>query len=171
MGKTTVSAEGNMNATAVDALRGGAIGIVSGIKGGALSGAIAGILLAVSTTLTAGEWIAVLFATLAGATYGGMGTAVVGAIWGSLSGALSAWLLIRSGETNRIPYLWWGMGTAVGLFAGWYFVVPVSPLAIVLGGLCGWLAGWVGGRDFVRVVATQDENIPELVESPTARTK
>lgn len=144
--------------TAVDALKGGAIGVVSGIKGGAVSGALAGILLAISMSLSAGEWLAVVFGTLAGATYGGMGTAVVGAVVGAIMGTISGALLIMQTDINRLPYLWWITGLLLGLLAGWYFIVPVSPLAIALGGLCGLLGGWLSGRDFVNIVTTQYED-------------
>ncbi len=154
------------NSTAVDALRAGAIGVVSGIKGGAVSGALAGILLAVSMSLSAGEWAAVVFAVLAGATYGGMGTAVVGAVMGAFTGTLSGWILLRQNDTSRVPYLWWGIGLLLGLLGGWYFVVPIAPLAIVLGGLCGLLAGWLGARDFLHLITMQyesDETDAEII--------
>lgn len=155
---TNLNEAGN---TAVDALRGGAIGVVSGIKGGALSGAIAGILLALSMSLTSGVWTAILFTILVGATYGGMGMAVVGAVLGSISGTLSGLILLRQNDTRLVPAVWLGMGLLIGLLAGWYFITPVSWLAILLGGACGLLGGWVGGRDFLRVVISQAQNDAE----------
>jgi hypothetical protein len=144
--------------TAVDALRGGAIGVVSGIKGGAVAGAIAGSLMAVSTTLGAGEWLAVLFALLGGATYGGMGTAVVGAIIGALLGTISGWLLFYHNITpHTIRYLWWGVWAGLGLLSGWLFIAPHSWLAVILAGLCGLLAGWISGRDFAHLLTLQKE--------------
>ncbi|MCA9979785.1 MAG: hypothetical protein KDD89_03110 [Anaerolineales bacterium] len=148
-------------ATAVDALRGGAIGVVSGIKGGALSGALAGILLALSASLISGDWMVILFAILVGATYGGMGMAVVGAVLGSISGTLSGFILVRQNDTQFVPAVWWGTGLLTGLVAGWFFITPFSWLAILLGGVCGLLGGWASGRDFLNVVLSQEEQTTE----------
>lgn len=138
-------------------LRGGAIGLTSGLKGGALAGGLGGAVL-MALQVAAGEsGVVIAYTTIVGLTTGMMGGAFVGAVVGLLLG----------GMTGRL----WGQLPPAVLQGGWIAVIgllsaaltavvmrdPTIPLVVAGGGI-GALGGWWSGRDFVRVGRRQKKS-------------
>lgn len=125
-------------------VRGGAIGLVSGAKGGGAAGALGGALtmfLSMSDNPTA----IVLFTIIVGLTLGGMAGAFLGALQGMPAGALSSYLWQRQ---RSFGWLWFLFAVVLGAVTGWLLGREYGLMAVLVGGLCGLLWGWISQRDF-----------------------
>ena len=135
-------------------LRGAAIGLVSGLKGGAVSGALGGGLLLLSSTVVTGAWRVMLFSLILGLTTGLMAGVIFGALTGLAAGALCGRLLTARPESDiRRVWLPLAAATTAGL-GGWFYRDPIV-LGLLIGGGLGLLAGRISSRDFARVSALQ----------------
>ena len=133
------------------ALRGGAMGIVSGIKGGCLPGALGGMARMVASSIGVGEWSIMLYMALMGLVLGMMAGAVIGAAYGFTSGLLSGrW-------PAHTAVWWWGMALPGGTFLGGR-MVPTQPwLGAAVGLLLALLAPPLSLRDFRHILAQQTD--------------
>lgn len=127
------------------------MGIVSGTKGGATAGALGGAIIMLSSM--ADKPISViLFTLLVGVTFGGMAGALLGAGQGIIAGSLGGYLQ-QHGRAYR--WVWFVTALLVGSMVGWLMEGEYGSPALIIGGICGWLSGWVSQRDFAHVLALQ----------------
>ena len=135
----------------ITGLRGGAMGVVSGIKGWCLAGAMGGLGRMLASSWTTADVTILLYTGLVGLVLGMMAGAAVGAAYGFAAGAASGrW-------HGRTPAWWWGLAFLVGASLGW-LMVPERPwLGALLGLLLAPLAARISQRDFERIVALQGE--------------
>lgn len=135
----------------ITGLRGGAMGVVSGIKGWCLAGAMGGLgRMLVSSWATADVTI-LLYTGLVGFVLGMMAGAAVGAAYGFVAGAASGrW-------HSHTQTWWWGFALLVGASLGW-LMAPERPwLGTLLGLLLAPLAARISQQDFERIVDMQRE--------------
>lgn len=128
-------------------VRGGTIGLISGAKGGGAAGALGGALtmfLSMSDNPTA----IVLFTIVVGLTLGGMAGAFLGALQGILTGGLSSYLWQRQ---RSFRWLWVLFPVVLSAVTGWLLGRDYGLMAVLVGGLCGLLWGWISQRDFARM--------------------
>ncbi|MDJ0757629.1 MAG: hypothetical protein QNJ45_29110 [Ardenticatenaceae bacterium] len=138
-------------------LRGGAIGLISGVKGGALAGALGGALL-MPLRVAAGEpSMVVAFTTIVGLTTGLMAGAVFGGVIGIGIGGVSGsfW---PSTPRSLISAVWLIVAVGVALTLAGLLTGQWQPGPLLMGALCGLLGGWWSGRDFVRVAQAQHDD-------------
>ncbi len=140
----------------ITALRGAAIGLVSGFKGGAAVGAPGAMLLMLATTAGTGQWRIILFSAILSLTTGLMAGALLGAVLGAVTGwTFSA---VRRVRPDLRPWPLWLLACGGGGAAmGWLFAPGGWAGGVAIGAALGLLASWLAGRDFDRVVALQGE--------------
>lgn len=147
----------------ITGLRGGVMGAVSGLKAGAVTCALGGVLLMIPAIFTIGLDWAVGLTLVIGLTYGMMFGSLAGTAVGFLAGGLSGLGLSR--KQNWIPLSWFGLSLLAGGLLGSFILGNFSVWGELLGLLCGLLAGWIGQRDFQRVLALQSATDEEIEAS------